>query len=114
MQQPSSTKIWAFLAGMFWVSIVTYVVLWRSYRRIVDMRDRIQASAYARPQQFVVLVRDIPKREGKETRTEQVEKFFSRVHPGAYNRILPVHKTKPVSAHPKHPSLPLKPKFRHG
>jgi hypothetical protein len=63
MQQPSSTKIWAFLAGMFWVSIVTYVVLWRSYRRIVDMRDRIQASAYARPQQFVVLVRDIPKQD---------------------------------------------------
>lgn len=94
--EPSSTKIWAFLAGMFWVSIVTYVVLWRSYRRIVDMRDRIQASAYARPQQFVVLVRDIPKRSGKETRTEQVEKFFSRVHPGAYNRILPVHKTKPA------------------
>ncbi|KAG0616625.1 hypothetical protein M758_5G129300 [Ceratodon purpureus] len=94
--EPSSRKIWAFLIGMFWVSIVTYFVLWTSYRRILNMRDRVQGSAYARPQQFVVLVRDIPKTDGKETRTEQVERFFSKVHPGEYSRVQPVHKIKPA------------------
>src|SRR5947209_2914965 len=65
VEQPNSPKTWAFLLGMFWVSLVTYYVLWKSYRRIVYMRDRAQVSAYARPQQFTALVRDIPKPVGK-------------------------------------------------
>jgi hypothetical protein len=95
--QPKSAKIWAFLFAMFWVSFVTYYVLWKSYQRVVFMRDRAQANAFARPQQYTVLVRDIPKPVGKESRSQLVDSFFSRVHPGAYNRVLPTHDTKPVS-----------------
>jgi len=95
--QPNSIKIWGFFIGMFWVSLVTYFVLWRSFRLVVDMRDREQASAYARPQQFTVLVRDIPKHTGKESRIQQVEQFFARTHPDAYNRVQLVHNVKKVS-----------------
>lgn len=95
--QPNSRKIWAFLIGMFYVSMVVYFVLWRSYRWVVDLRDREIASSNARPQQFTALVRDIPKPMGKETRAQQVESFFARVHPGAYNRVQPVYNIKPVS-----------------
>ena len=63
---------------------------------MVNLRDRVQSSAYSRPQQFVVLVRDIPKLKEKERRTEQVERFFSRVHPGAFNYVQPVYKIKSV------------------
>ena len=97
MQQPKSSKIWAFLIGMFWVSFVTYYVLWKSYQRVVYMRDRAQASAHARPQQYTVLVRDMPKPVGKESRNQQVDSFFARVHPGSYNREIPVYNIKRVS-----------------
>lgn len=89
--EAKSSKIWAYLLGMFWVSFVTYYVLWKSYRRVVYMRDRAQGAANARPQQFTVLVRDIPKPVGKESRMQLVDSFFARVHPGAYNRVQPVH-----------------------
>jgi hypothetical protein len=96
--EPKSNKIWAFMVGMVWVSIATYFVLWRSFRLVVDMRDREQASEHARPQQFTLLIRDIPKKErdSKETRKEQVEHFFNRTHPGAFDRVELVHNLKPV------------------
>lgn len=96
MEQPKSSKIWAFLFGMIWVSLVTYYVLFKSYRRVIYMRDRAQANANARPQQYAALVRDIPKPVGKESRVQQVDSFFARVHPGAYNRVQPVQDIKPV------------------
>lgn len=94
--EPGSRKIWAFLLGVFWVSFVTYYVLWKSYRRIVYMRDRAQASGYARPQQYTALVRDMPKPVGKESRAQMVDSFFARVHPGAYNRVQPVYDVRPA------------------
>ncbi|KAG0617408.1 hypothetical protein M758_5G188100 [Ceratodon purpureus] len=94
--EPNNSKIWAFLLAMFWVSFVVYYVLFKAYRRIVHMRDRAQASAYARPQQYTALVRDIPKTVGKESRIQQVDSFFARVHPGAYNRVQPVYDIKPA------------------
>lgn len=97
LEQPQSSKIWAFMLGMFWVSLATYYVLWKSYRRVVYMRDRANANAAARPQQYTVLVRDIPKPVGKESRTDQIVNFFARVHPGVFSRVQPVHDIKPVS-----------------
>lgn len=94
--EPQSSKIWAFMLGMFWVSLATYYVLWKSYRRVVYMRDRANANAAARPQQYTVLVRDIPKPVGKESRTDQIVNFFARVHPGVFSRVQPVHDIKPA------------------
>lgn len=95
--QPSSPRIWAFLIGIFWVSFVTYYVLWAAYKRVVELRNNLASSLVARPQQYTVLVRDIPKAEIHETRTEQIDAFFRRVHPGAYETNMVVSNYKAVS-----------------
>jgi len=92
--KPSSPRIWAFLIGIFWVSFVTYYVLWASYKRVVELRNNLASSLVARPQQYTVLVRDIPKAEIHETRTEQIDAFFRRVHPGAYETNMVVSNYK--------------------
>lgn len=96
MEQPGSTKLWGFLIGMFWVSLVTYFVLWRSYRRIVLLRIRQQKSAIARPHEFTVLVKDLPKPTVHETQSDQVDSFFRMVHPGAYDRCIVVNDLRKV------------------
>lgn len=97
VEQPGSSKIWGFLMGMFWVSFVTYYVLWRSYRRIISLRVRRQASAKARPEDFTVLVRDIPKPPPHQTHAEHVDAFFRSVHPGSYDRCIIVKDLRKVS-----------------
>lgn len=94
--QPSSPKIWAYLGGAFWVSFVTYYVLWKSYKRIVALRIAQNSSLVATPEQYAVLVRDIPKPDKHESRTEEVDSFFRKVHPAAYERCMVVNDLKSV------------------
>ncbi|KAG0592601.1 hypothetical protein KC19_1G265900 [Ceratodon purpureus] len=87
--EPGSPKIWGFLIGMFWVSFVTYFILLRSYRRIIDLRvRRLRRSAKARPEEFTVLVKDIPKPPANQTQAEHVDSFFRMVHPVSYARCI--------------------------
>jgi hypothetical protein len=86
--EPGSHKIWGYLLGMFWVSFVTYYVLLRSYRRIITLRIRRQASARARPEDFTVLVQDIPTPPAQQTQAEHVDSFFRALHPESYNRCI--------------------------
>ena len=65
---------------------------------MLDLRDIIVTNSRARPQQYTVLVRDIPKLDGHETRTEQVSSFFRRVHPGYYGDCLILNNLRPASA----------------
>lgn len=96
--EPGSHKIWGFLVGMFWVSFVTYYVLWRSYRRIVSLRIRRQTSAKARPEDFTVLVRNIPPPPANQTHAQHVDSFFRRLHPGSYDRCIIVKDLRKVKA----------------
>ncbi|KAG0604384.1 hypothetical protein M758_10G168100 [Ceratodon purpureus] len=89
--RPNSPRIWAFLIAVYWVTIVTYYCLWKSYRKVFQLRNSLSASAVARPQQYTVLVRDIPATEKHESRTEQVDAFFRRTHPAAYERCMIMH-----------------------
>jgi hypothetical protein len=86
--QNKSAKIWAFLLAAFWVSFVTFYVLWKSYKRVSALRIREQTSAKVQPEQFAVLVRDIPKPEVHQTRSEQVDSYFRKLHPGTYEKCL--------------------------
>jgi hypothetical protein len=86
--QNKSAKIWAFLLAAFWVSFVTFYVLWKSYKRVSTLRIREQTSAKVKPEQFAVLVRDIPKPEVHQTRSEQVDSYFRKLHPGTYEKCL--------------------------
>lgn len=89
--QSGSPKIWAFLIGVYWVSIVTYYSLWRAYKKVFSLRNMMHSSEVSRPQQYTVLVRDIPVSQEHEKRTEQVESFFRRVHPHSYERCMIMH-----------------------
>jgi len=86
--QNKSAKIWAFFLAAFWVSFVTFYVLWKSYKRVSTFRIQDQTSAKVKPEQFAVLVRDIPKPEVHQTRSEQVDSYFRKLHPGTYEKCL--------------------------
>jgi hypothetical protein len=79
------------------VSIVTYYCLFKSYKKVFHLRNTLSSSAVARPQQYTVLVRDIPATEKNETRTEQVDAFFRRTHPSAYERCMIMRNTNKVT-----------------
>eukprot|EP01018_Ginkgo_biloba_P029931 Gb_08556 [translate_table: standard] len=86
--QQESTRLWIFFVAAYWVSLVTYIVLWKVYKHILKLRGREQATLKAKPEQFAVLVRDIPPVPPGETRTEQVDSYFRRLHPGTYEKSL--------------------------
>lgn len=86
-----SNRIWAYLLGVYWVSFVTYYSLWKAYKRVFHLRNTLHSSLVARPQQYTVLVRDIPPFEKHETRSEQVDAFFRRVHPSSYESCMVMH-----------------------
>eukprot|EP00252_Welwitschia_mirabilis_P010620 TRINITY_DN239_c0_g1_i1.p1 TRINITY_DN239_c0_g1~~TRINITY_DN239_c0_g1_i1.p1 ORF type:complete len:737 (+),score=104.08 TRINITY_DN239_c0_g1_i1:109-2319(+) len=86
--QNGSARLWAFVLGAYWVSFVTYYLLWRTYRHVLALRAREQASFVAKPEQFVVLVRDIPPDPQGRTRKEQVDSFFRRIYPETFERSI--------------------------
>ena len=83
-----SKRLWAFLVAAYWVSLVTYVVLWKTYKRVLKLRAKEQASLEAKPEQFAVLVRDIPPVQPGKTRREQVDSYFRRLHPETFEKSL--------------------------
>eukprot|EP00250_Pteridium_aquilinum_P029727 c40020_g1_i1 orf=25-1155(+) len=82
----NSARIWAFVIGAYWMSLCTYVVLWRSYKHVVDIRMRELSSPFGRPEQYTVLVRDVakPKAHGKTTYSQEVDLAFRKLHPESY------------------------------
>lgn len=85
--QLKSARIWAFAIGAYWLTIAVFLVLWRTYRRVVLLRARYQSTERARPEQFAVLVRDIP-RPTSGTTVDEVDTFFRKLHPESYERCL--------------------------
>lgn len=92
----SSSRIWAFVIGAYWLSLCTYGVLWRSYKHVVELRTRELASPRGRPEQFTVLVRDIPKPRDGKTYAQEVDTTFRNLHPESYVRNLVVVDTSKV------------------
>ncbi len=98
MWQPGSSKLWAFLIGIYWVSFVTYYVLVKNYKHMIDLRTSEQAHEKACVQQFSCLVRDIPKPPRGMTRVQQVDTFFKKLHPDSYEKCMVVTNHKKVKA----------------
>ena len=118
--------MWAFVVGAYWMSICTWVVLWKSGRHVIGLRMRELKGAQAhnahiskgsnmcRPEQFAILVRDIPEPkpiisinkarssvladdgladdvDGAATAiptsyAQEVDAFFRKLHPDTYVR----------------------------
>jgi len=86
--QTKSTRLWGFAVAAYWVSFVTYFLLWKTYKHVLQLRAREQASLESKPEQFAVLVRDIPPVPVGKTRKEQVDSFFRRMYPETFETSL--------------------------
>ncbi|XP_062096419.1 CSC1-like protein ERD4 [Humulus lupulus] len=91
-----SPRLWAFLFAVYCVSFVTYYLLWRAYNHVSDLRTEALMSPELKPEQYVILVRDIPSVEG-QTRKEQVDTYFKTIYPDTFYRSMIVTDNKEVN-----------------
>ena len=81
--QDESKRLWAFAVGAYWLTIATFYVLWKSYKHVILLRTQDQSSLTAKPEQYAVLVRDIPSPLTGSI-AQEVEDYFRSLHPGTY------------------------------
>ncbi|KAK1378395.1 Early-responsive to dehydration 4 [Heracleum sosnowskyi] len=94
--QQRSQRLWAFVFATYWVSIVTYYLLWNAYKHVSDLRAAALVAPVVRPQQFAVVVRDIPTPPEGQSRKEQVDTFFREIYPDTFYKSLVVTNNKQV------------------
>lgn len=82
----------------YWVSLVTYYLLWNAYVHVSDLRAAALMAPIVRPEQFAVIVRDIPTLPQDQTRKEQVDTFFKEIYPDTFYRSMIVTDNKQVFA----------------
>ncbi|KAL9224948.1 hypothetical protein vseg_000924 [Gypsophila vaccaria] len=92
-----SKRLWAYLIGVYWVSLATYFLLWKAYKHVTELRATALMSPEIRAEQFAVLVRDIPPPLDGETRKEQVDSYFKAIYPDTFYRSMPVTDNKKVN-----------------
>ncbi|KAK9139612.1 hypothetical protein Scep_009293 [Stephania cephalantha] len=78
-----SKRFWAHLVMAYIFTFWAFFVLYKEYKRITNLRLRFLASENRRPDQFTVLVRNIPP-DPDESVSEHVEHFFCVNHPDHY------------------------------
>ncbi|XP_072982956.1 CSC1-like protein At4g02900 isoform X1 [Typha latifolia] len=78
-----SERFWAHLVMAYVFAFWTYYTLYREYKIITSMRLHFIASENRRPDQFTVLVRNVPP-DPDESVSEHVEHFFSVNHHDHY------------------------------
>jgi hypothetical protein len=87
--------LWGFLLATYWVSLVTYYLLWKAYKHVSGLRADAFMSPEVKPEQFAILVRDIPGLQG-QTRKEQVDSYFRAIYPEKFYRSMVVTNNKVV------------------
>ncbi|XP_066383271.1 CSC1-like protein ERD4 [Miscanthus floridulus] len=85
-----SMKLWAFLLSVYWVSFVTYFVLWKSYKHVSNLRTTARSTPDVKPEEFAVLVRNIPRPSPDETIKDFVDSYFRALHPNTFYRSMVV------------------------
>ncbi|KAF3774340.1 CSC1-like protein [Nymphaea thermarum] len=89
-----SNRMWAHLLAVYWVSLVTFYILWKAYKHVSELRTTALTAAETKPERFAVLVRDIPPLPPGQTRKEQVDSYFRQLHPDSFYRSLVVTDNK--------------------
>ncbi|XP_043808568.1 CSC1-like protein ERD4 isoform X2 [Manihot esculenta] len=92
-----SPRLWAFLIATYWVSFVTYFLLWKAYKHVSGLRAKALMSPEAKAEQFAVLVRDIPPPPEGQTIKEQVDSYFKSIYPETFYRSMVVTNNKEVN-----------------
>ena len=88
--------MWAFLIAVYWVSFVTYFLLWKAYKHVSDLRANALKSPEVKPEQFAIIVRDIPPPPDGQTTTEQVDSFFKDIYPETFYKSVLVTDNRKV------------------
>ncbi|WRX09222.1 CSC1/OSCA1-like [Theobroma cacao] len=78
-----SKRLWAHITMSYVFTLWTFYVLYTEYKAVAAMRLRFLASENRRPDQFTVLVRNVPP-DPDESVSEHVEHFFCVNHPDHY------------------------------
>lgn len=94
--QESSARLWAFMIGTFWISLVTYYLLWKAYKHVSGLRAAALMSPEVKNEQFTILVRDIPPVPEGQTRKEQVDSYFKSIYPDTFYKSMIVTDNKAV------------------
>lgn len=94
--QEGSSRLWAFLIAVYWVSLVTYILLWKAFKHVSDLRANALMSHEEKSEQFAILVRDIPPAPDGQTRKEQVDTYFKTIYPETFYRSMIVTDNKKV------------------
>lgn len=95
--QQKSPRLWAFVIGVYWASFLTYYLLWKAYKHVSDLRASALEVAEPKPEQFAVLVRDIPPVPENGTRKEQVDSYFRSIYQDSFYRSVIVTDNKKVN-----------------
>jgi hypothetical protein len=88
------TRLWAFLIGVYWVSFVSYYLLWKAYNHVSILRANALMTPDVKSEQFAVLVRDIPDAPKGQTIKEHVDSFFRDIYPDTFYRSMVVTDNK--------------------
>ncbi|KAL1288911.1 hypothetical protein AAHE18_20G018600 [Arachis hypogaea] len=83
-----SNRLWAFFICCYWVSIVSFILLWRAYKHVAWLRGEALKAPDVKPEQFAVVVRDIPAVPEGQTRKEQVDSYFKTIYPDTFYRSM--------------------------
>ncbi|XVE77753.1 hypothetical protein DITRI_Ditri13aG0087800 [Diplodiscus trichospermus] len=78
-----SRRFWAHIVMSYVFTLWTFYVLYAEYKVVAAMRLRYLAAENRRPDQFTVLVRNVPP-DPDESVSEHVEHFFCVNHPDHY------------------------------
>ncbi|CAN1165704.1 Calcium permeable stress-gated cation channel 1 [Linum perenne] len=78
-----SQRFWAHIVMAYAFTFWTFYILLKEYEKVASMRLQFMASEKRRPDQFTVLVRNVPP-DPDESVSELVEHFFMVNHPDNY------------------------------
>lgn len=73
-------------------------MLWKAYKHVSTLRAQALMSADTIPEQFAILVRDIPSPPNGQTHKEFIDSFFRDIYPETFYRSLVVTENRKVSS----------------
>jgi hypothetical protein len=94
--QAKSTRLWAFFIACYWVSLVSLYLLWKAYKHVIWLRSEAFRTPDLKPEQFAIVVRDIPPVPEGQTRKEQVDSYFRAIYPETFYRSMIITDNKKV------------------
>lgn len=92
-----SVRLWAFFIACYFVSLVSLFLLWKAYKHVSWLRTEAFKSIDVKPEQFAIVVRDIPPVLDGQTRKEQVDSYFKAIYPETFYRSMIITDNKKVN-----------------